>query len=805
MSHIIDDSLRRPLTNGTLLYNGRPNGTYKVVDTLGIGGFGVTYKAHHLVLDQYVAIKEYMPQGLAMRNPENNNISNGSQKRFQDGLETFLDEARTLAKLRQNPGIVTVLDFFEENGTAYFVMEFYEGQSLNAYISKKGGKIPVEEAFEMLNPVFDALRECHTAKDNRKAILHRDIKPDNIYVTHEGRVLLLDFGAAKQVTNRLTSTFSEIVSPHYSPPEQYSRTGQQGPWSDIYATAATFYRTIMGKDIPEALDRYQNEDLNHNYPTDPETSAVLKKVLSRALALKIADRTQTMETFQVPLYDHFVQKHLSTLVPQEPAIAPVVVVSEEKVPVAEISAAQKLQEALAQTPKEAVEREFIPQAFTQQNQQKGKELFSRPPITIEEVPTHRDFGRPSLSERAARIADEMDKNGEQLVPKSLNEDKGRDALPDHLEVKPSKKTSSWGEVAQAKKIEPAKGEIFPSDLPKAAFDEPFEVPIPVKEVSPKKANVEKPKIEKPTFGKSKAMPLTAAPVVTQNLPEAKPKERFAASIDGETYTEGFTPNWRIIVPVLLVALAGIIFFLTRSSNPTETSPANTVNATSLLDKPFAGQVWTSPLGIKMVWIEGGNNLPMGDDQDDLTDNPAHKVNLNGYWMSQTEVTQAQYEKVMGTNPSQFKGENLPVEQVSQIDAVNFVNKLRQLEKQPAYNLPSEAQWEYAAQQTSAVDAQAWFATNSQQKTQIVGQLEKNTLGIFDLLGNVKEWCLDNYSSAAYTQRQGDNPVFKASNGQAVMRGGAYNEESEYLNAKARDYAAQSEKHSSIGIRLVMNP
>lgn len=802
MSQMIDDSLRRPLANGTILYNGRPGGTYKIIETLGIGGFGVTYKAQHLVLDQYVAIKEYMPQGLAMRNPDNNQVSNGSQKRFQDGLETFLDEARTLAKLRQNPGIVTVLDFFEENGTAYFVMEFYEGQSLNAYLAKKGGKIPPQEAFEMLNPIFDALRECHTAKDNRKAILHRDIKPDNIYVTHEGRVLLLDFGAAKQVTNRLTSTFSEIVSPHYSPPEQYSRTGQQGAWSDIYATAATFYRCIMGKDIPEALDRYQNEALNHNYPTDPETAGVLKKVITRALALKIADRTQTMETFQVPLYDHFVQQHLSALIPQEVHTIPTVV-PEEVTPapepiVPEISSAEKVQADLAQISGLEVEREFVPKAFKSgaEKSSGGKEIFARPAPTPQ-TPEQPKEPRPSISERAARIAEEMERSDLAAAQPSSG---SSDSLPDHLEVKPSKPASAWSELAKAKK----KTKDVSDDIPpiRSRFDEPLELPI--KEDTPK---VEKPKFEKPSFGKS--APLRTAMVTeTPTLPTKKAKkETFAPQSEfTESFDEGFTPNWRIIVPVLLLALAVLLYvFMPSAKKASDNNQvATTVSGAGLPTSPFAGQVWTSPTGIKFVWVDGGNAIELGDDADDLTDNPKHQVSIKGFWMGQSEVTQGQYEKIMGNNPSQFKGANLPVEQISYTDAIQFAQKLKGKE-QLGYTLPSEAQWEFAAQGMLANPQFAWFEQNSNGKTQSVGSLDKSSTGVYDLLGNVKEWCLDHYSSAAYSQRNGSAKVFTSGSDQMVMRGGAYNEEVAYLSATARDYAAASEKHSSIGMRLVINP
>ena len=170
------------------------NGKYILGRVLGQGGFGITYLAFDHVLRIRVAVKEYFPGALASRMPGTtlvNPLSPGSQEEFRYGAERFLEEARILASLAGNPGVVNVSSFFEENATAYFVMEYLEGVSLQAYLREKGGRIPWQEALRILIPVMQSLAPVH-----RQGLLHRDIAPDNIFLAKNG-VKLIDFGAAR--------------------------------------------------------------------------------------------------------------------------------------------------------------------------------------------------------------------------------------------------------------------------------------------------------------------------------------------------------------------------------------------------------------------------------------------------------------------------------------------------------------------------------------------------------------------------------------------------------------------------------
>ena len=199
---------------GSLLHD-----RYTVGRAIGFGGFGITYIAWDNKLMQKVAIKEYMPSEYATRVPGNLTVTIYDGERyteFMTGLQKFLDEAQRLAKFQNVPGIVRILDCFSENLTAYIVMEYLDGMTLKQYLAEHGGKLPYEEAVEFILPVLAALQAVH-----KEGIIHRDISPDNIFITEDGKVKLLDFGAARYASTGYSKSLSVILKPGYAPAEQY--------------------------------------------------------------------------------------------------------------------------------------------------------------------------------------------------------------------------------------------------------------------------------------------------------------------------------------------------------------------------------------------------------------------------------------------------------------------------------------------------------------------------------------------------------------------------------------------------------
>lgn len=280
---------------GTLLHD-----RYIVGKVLGYGGFGVTYIGWDGKLEQKVAIKEYLPGEFSTRMPGQSQITvfNGDRsEQFRDGLKKFVEEAKRLAKFQNEPGIVKIFDSFEENETAYIIMEYLDGITLKQYLEQVG-TIPENDAVNMLMPIMESLQAVHA-----EGMLHRDIAPDNIFLTTTGEVKLIDFGASRYATTSHSRSLTVIIKPGYSPEEQYRSRGDQGAYTDVYAIAATIYRMITGKTPPDAMERrakYENQ--NKDILTEPHK---ITKNISRshevailnAMNVRVEDRTPDLKTF----------------------------------------------------------------------------------------------------------------------------------------------------------------------------------------------------------------------------------------------------------------------------------------------------------------------------------------------------------------------------------------------------------------------------------------------------------------------------------------------------------------------------
>jgi serine/threonine protein kinase len=280
---------------GALLNNGR----YYIGRALGQGGFGITYLGWDNVLSARVAIKEYFPLSLVTRGADGQSVSYaGGEARadFEYGLVRFMDEARVLASFSATPGIVSVRDVFKENSLAYMVMEYLEGHDLKHKLSESGGRISPESALDIAICVTSALRDVHAQK-----LMHRDVSPDNIFITSDGRVKLIDFGAARFSFGTQNKSLSVVLKPSYAPVEQYQTRGNQGPWTDIYALGATLYRCVTGQLPPEALSRLEDDRLKPPSDLRAEIPPAMEAAIIKALAVKVKDRFQSVQEFQAAL------------------------------------------------------------------------------------------------------------------------------------------------------------------------------------------------------------------------------------------------------------------------------------------------------------------------------------------------------------------------------------------------------------------------------------------------------------------------------------------------------------------------
>ena len=281
-------------TNRNALPSGHLLGGYEIESVLGAGGFGITYRARESVIERVVAIKEYLPSDIAVRDRESSSIHPTGPKNVDDydwGLTRFRQEAQTLVTFR-HPNIVSVLHYFEANNTAYLVMEYEHGDDLGTLLLRSGA-LGEAELRRIVVPLLDGLAHVHAA-----GFLHRDIKPDNIYIRDDGTPVLLDFGAARQAMGARSHTMTNIVSMGYAPFEQYVTHSEQGPWSDIYGLGAVLYHAVTGKRPVEATARVRTDEIVPAVEAARGCySPALLKAIDTALAVHERDRPQSVEAF----------------------------------------------------------------------------------------------------------------------------------------------------------------------------------------------------------------------------------------------------------------------------------------------------------------------------------------------------------------------------------------------------------------------------------------------------------------------------------------------------------------------------
>ena len=268
---------------------------YMLGRVIGVGGFGITYIGWDLNLQTYIAIKEYFPETFASRDTSvsaesTQVIPHANTKDVYDkGLKRYVEEAQNLSKFYQLQGIVSVKDFFYENGTGYIVMEYINGINLKEFLNNSGGRLDEATVLGLMKPVFESLFQIHNA-----GLIHRDISPDNIMVDKDSKIKLIDFGSARGNATENEKTYTVILKHGYAPSEQYYAKGNQGPWTDIYSLCATMYKMLTGQIPPNSVERMENDEYvdpsTWGVQVSPRTEAVLRK----GLAVKVNERYQNI-------------------------------------------------------------------------------------------------------------------------------------------------------------------------------------------------------------------------------------------------------------------------------------------------------------------------------------------------------------------------------------------------------------------------------------------------------------------------------------------------------------------------------
>ena len=684
-----------PAGHTTALPPGYVLDSYRIERMLGEGGFGITYLGVDTEIGKRVAIKELLPKEFATRTHGSQVAPHGTHtaEAFAWSLDSFMNEARTLAGLSHG-NVVQIHRLFRANGTAYMVMDYVDGWSLKDWL--KSLSQPPDEATlrGILMPLLEGLEHVHKA-----GLLHRDIKPDNIFLTTTGKPVLLDFGSAR-VAPEGTQTMTSLVSKGYSPFELYATRSRQTPAVDLYALAATMVRAVTGKAPEDAADRIVDPTLTRPMSETHRGrySEAFLRAIDAAFAVQAAERPQSVAAWREML---------------EGGVGPAV--------------------------KTAVRTGVRPSAAAPQRGD-GRESsfgFSRKPS-----------GRGKRGWLPAAVASLLSVAAGVVAYLMLNH---------------------GGEKEQGSEAETSPAVVSAP----AAAPKPVPAPVPVKE-------------EPPTPVVSPAAPVTPLPVQPQPADVPAPPKAHPADL----------------VPVPLA----------------EEHKAGDTMEVAL------------PGGVKMTfcWCPPGEFLMGSPASEAGRSSDEDQVNVKitkGYWLARTEVTQEQWEAVMGSNPSYFKGAKLPVENVSWEDAQAFIEKLNGRGGLPAgwkWALPSEAQWEHACRagartafsfgdtltsEEANFDGGYPYGTEREgpylRRSMEVGSYRANGWGLQDMHGNVWEWCLDGWDGVSKLPG-GSDPVGVTSIG-CVERGGSWYGNGRSCRSAFRNWSDPGLRSYYLGFRLAAVP
>ncbi|MEO5330662.1 MAG: SUMF1/EgtB/PvdO family nonheme iron enzyme [Magnetococcus sp. YQC-5] len=723
---------------------------YRIEQVLGQGGFGITYLALDTQTNEKVAIKEYFPRAVAIRESDGKvrpkSSSEQDVQQFQWGLSRFRQEILTLAKF-DHPNIVPVLNFFEILDTVYMVMPFVEGESLKAYLDKNPG-LSEQALLDVALPVLDGLDVMH-----RAGYLHRDIKPDNILMRHDGRPMLLDFGATRQAMGAQCHAMTVVFTPGYAPIEQsYQDSKRQGPWTDIFSMGAVLYFAIAGKRPSPATARIVAISSREQDPLPSLLQLGKGKyqehfllAIEHAMAMLEKDRPQTVAEWKRELLG---QDEVSQ---RDPFLS-----SESKA-----SGLPSLLDA------DVSEDEVLTQV-------RGAAPPVKSPVTPPVMPS------PSLTDK----------------PKS-------EQPPKPEEAHSSKKTMLVVAGVLLGLGVLAGGGIWMMDMWKqsppstpAAADQKG-VATPPAGTAPAAMNTEI---------KLSAMDhdmIAASKLEVYKMPDDQSKVFFEVKTDETVHVTGRSEDEK--------------WYRVESKSGKEIREGYalakgllTLSAWEDLKRKRAQAI--KAVG-EFVQLPGGTfEMGCGAWQSECRDNekPVLMITLNAFEIGKYEVTQGQWKTVMESNPSQFVacGDECPMEQVSWDDVQEFIKKLNALGV-GSYRLPTEAEWEYACRSGgkpekycggNQADPVAWYDKNSAKTVYRVGKKAPNKSGIYDMSGNIWEWTCSDY--VEYTDK--DKKYNKCSEGGLLRapRGGSWAGTMVGVRSSARGGIVPSMRVPFMGFRLV---
>ena len=734
------------LTPGTLLERGK----YRIIETLGRGGFGITYLAEQVMAKRKVCIKEFFPKDYYKRDGDTGALtlsSDGFAESMNKFKAKFIKEAQTIATLN-HANIIPIHDVFEENGTAYYVMDYIEGESLYDIV-KHGGALTEADAVRYIRDTAAALGHIHA-----RQIMHLDVKPGNIMVREDDRrAILIDFGLSKHydaTSGEATSTTPVGVSHGYAPMEQYQDGGVStfSPETDIYSLGATLYYLVTGNVPPQATVVAEQ-----GLPYLDNLSSNIRETIAKSMSYLRKDRPHTIKEFLVLLDNDEVTK-------------------------------------------------FPPPKPTQKRSRWWLWLLILLLIggvaylmfmggdNVAPISNTTNTAKPQLDTFEPIVTDSITAMAESNVedPNITAEDsESTDGVAD---IDTDEQSNIEAEKRAKASLKLTKTSVtIPSDKGSKELSFTLKDPYDGLKVSAE-SNVKWITIK--DVG-SKAVYYDVA----EHTSTDDRTGTITVSYNGKDYTYKVTQQGK------------------KEEHP---KPSPEPQPTS--NKDFT--VTVGNVSFKMIWVEGGSywmGSPAGVGYSD--EQPSHRVTLDGYWIAETEVTQGLWRAVMGAEEGWTQGygygTNYPAYYVSYDEAIDFCNKLNELtDNKYGFRLPTEAEWEYAARGgnkshgytysgSNTLDNVAWYSGNSNSKTHVVKTKAANELGIYDMSGNVWEWCSDWYGSKYYSESGNlPNPKGPSTGGGRVLRGGSWSSNAEFCRVANRYNSDPDLSNNLIGFRLAVS-